>query len=339
MKIWIDLTNSPHINFFKPFIIEWEKKGNTILITCRDLANTIDLIKQNGWPCNEIGGHAGKNPVKKVFSFLIRTVKLMRFIKREKPDIAISHSSFHSPLIARLSGIPSVYLNDNEHAKGNYIAFRFASLIFLPEFLSDVAKKLKWDKNKNIRFYPGIKEGIYLSKENFCKPEKSNKDVHLFFRPEPWTAQYYKGGDFFLDDLLLECKATYRITILPRGKAQAEHYKAEGFQGIDVSEKAIGLEEIYRQCDLFIGAGGTMTRELALLGIPTISIYQDELLEVDKYLIQNNFMHHETKPTLTLLEQILAGKTVQNNSSLRKKGDDAFLLISNSIYNYGEKKN
>jgi predicted glycosyltransferase len=339
MKIWIDLTNSPHINFFKPLIKEWERDGNTILITCRDLANTIDLIQQNGWQYNEIGSHAGKNYFKKIISFLIRTYKLINFIKNQKPDIAISHSSFHSPLVAKLLGIPSIYLNDNEHAKGNYMAFKFASLIYLPEFLAGLASELEWDKKKNIRYYPGIKEGIYLSKEYFKKSEKKHNDIHLFFRPEPWTAQYYKGGDFFLDDLLQECKAEYKITILPRGKAQAEHYKTEEFRGIIVSEKAIDLEEIYRECDLFIGAGGTMTRELAFLGIPTISIYQDELLEVDKYLIQNNFMYHETKPKLILLKQILANKTVHNNSPLREKGDDAFLLISNSIYNYGETKN
>ena len=46
-------------------------------------------------------------------------------------------------------------------------------------------------------------------------------------------------------------------------------------------------------CDLFIGAGGTMTREAAVLGIPTISVYQDTLLDVDNYLIQKGHMIHK----------------------------------------------
>ena len=36
-----------------------------------------------------------------------------------------------------------------------------------------------------------------------------------------------------------------------------------------------------------------MTRELAILGIPTISVYQDDLLEVDKFLLEENLMMHE----------------------------------------------
>ena len=36
-----------------------------------------------------------------------------------------------------------------------------------------------------------------------------------------------------------------------------------------------------------------MTREAAVLGIPTISIYQDALLDVDAYLIDKGFMVHQ----------------------------------------------
>ncbi len=81
MKIWIDITNSPHINFFKPFIKKWNDEGNEIIITTRDLANTIDLIKQNNWNYYEIGGHAGKNKVKKLLYFPRRVLLLRKFLK------------------------------------------------------------------------------------------------------------------------------------------------------------------------------------------------------------------------------------------------------------------
>jgi predicted glycosyltransferase len=43
MKIWFDLTNSPHINLFADMIREL-KKEHEVIITCRPLANTIDLL-------------------------------------------------------------------------------------------------------------------------------------------------------------------------------------------------------------------------------------------------------------------------------------------------------
>ena len=81
MKIWIDLTNSPHINFFKPFIRFWESDGIEIIITARDLGNTIGLIKQNGWDYKEVGGHAGKNSIKKILYYPYRIIyKIVPFL-------------------------------------------------------------------------------------------------------------------------------------------------------------------------------------------------------------------------------------------------------------------
>ena len=85
-------------------------------------------------------------------------------------------------------------------------------------------------------------------------------------------------------------------------------------------------------CDLFIGAGGTMTREAALLGIPTISIYQDELLDVDKYLIEKGCMIHkkdlDTGFILDFMEQI--SKRSPDNELLQK-GKEAYQLIKSTV--------
>ncbi len=45
--------------------------------------------------------------------------------------------------------------------------------------------------------------------------------------------------------------------------------------------------QIAKDCTLFIGAGGSMTRERAILGIPYNFCLPDELLEVDKFLLEN----------------------------------------------------
>lgn len=333
MKIWIDLTNSPHINFFKPFIKELQSEGHEIIITCRDLANTIDLIKQNNYDFTEIGGHGGKNTIKKIVYFLKRVWLLWNFLRNSKPDLAISHSGFNSPLASFLLRIPSIYINDNEHAKANYLAFKFATVILLPEFLSNKAIALNWHKKYNIKFYPGIKEGVYLSKEDFSSIKISNKKrPTIFIRPEPWTAQYYKAGNFFFDDLLNELSESYVIKILPRGKDQGQHYKTSSFNNIYVIDKPLLLKDIINDCDLFIGAGGTMTREIAYTGIPTISIYQDALLEVDKYLIANNFMYHYTNLKKSDVIQIINTKKNSHNNILKNKGIEAYQFIRKTIF-------
>lgn len=334
MKIWIDLTNSPHINFFKKLINDWIKEGHEVIITSRDLSNTIELIKLNNWKYHNIGGHAGKNLIKKILYFPKRVMLLMKLLNTLKPDIAISHSSFYSPVTSKLLGIPSIYINDNEHASGNYLAFLFASEVYLPECLKIKAVKLKWNRLVKIVYYPGIKESIYLSQEfNDFIPSSKNKNK-LYVRPEPWTAQYYDGDLFFFDKLLNECKNDFEIHLLPRGDKQAEYYMSEKFKNVVVHRKPLSLKEIVSDCKLFIGAGGTMTREVAFLGIPTISIYQSDLLEVDKFLIQNQFMLHNIKPTKDIIVNYLSSFNPANSHKLHKFGIIAYKIIKDSIYRY-----
>jgi predicted glycosyltransferase len=124
----------------------------------------------------------------------------------------------------------------------------------------------------------------------------------VYIRPEPWTAQYYKGSRNFLDNLLLGIKDHVDVVLLPRGKEQGVHYQDPVFAGVRVVTTALDIADIAPDCDLFIGAGGTMTREMAVLGIPTISVYQDELLDVDRYLLDVKAFIH--RPELTAAEAL-----------------------------------
>ena len=92
------------------------------------------------------------------------------------------------------------------------------------------------------------------------------------------------------------------------------------------------LKEKQLDC-LFIGAGGTMTRELAVLGIPTISVYRSDILQVDSYLIKLGQMVH--KPDLTpefALEYMRAeGSRSKPRQELLDKGKQAYGLIKETI--------
>ncbi len=335
MKIWIDLTNSPHINFFSNIIEDIQSRGHEVIITCRDLANTIELIQLKGWEYKEIGRHAGARTLNKLSYFPKRVLQLYLFLRKNKPDVAVSHSSFYSPITSWLLKIPSIYINDNEHAKGNYISFLFASKVLLPEFLENVSKQKKWKNLSKIFFYPGTKEAVYLSKGNFGSGKNITKEKikNIYIRPEPWTAQYYKGRKFFMDGLIIELSKYFNVFILPRGKEQQEHYEQKFFSTINVIGEAISLENIIDNCDLFIGAGGTMTREVAILGIPTISIYQDQLLEVDKFLIKNNYMFHEQNLTLEKVIDIVEKWKRHESNDLMQKGKEAHKMLINTILN------
>ena len=334
MKIWIDLTNSPHVNFFDHMIRELQK-NHEVLLTCRPLANTIELLDLSGFFYHVIGKHYGQSSLKKALGFIIRISQLYKFLRKIDIDVAISHSSFYSPVVSKLLGIRCIYLNDNEHAQGNKISFIFANKVMVPEFLG-IEKVIKQGaKKEKIIRYPGVKEGVYLWSYNPVPGNNGGnpkRNKRIFIRPEPWTAQYYKGKRNVIDELLNSLKDKYKIILLPRGKVQEEHYRQKKFCDIIIPEKSVSLNEIMSNCNLFIGAGGTMTREAAVLGIPTISIYQDELLDVDNYLIKKGCMiHNKDLDAADVVEYLEKTEKRPPDNELLEKGKSAYDLIKHTI--------
>jgi uncharacterized protein len=337
VKIWFDLSNSPHINLFARMIRDLEAEGHEVIITCRPLANTIDLLDLHGLRYKVVGVHYGGNFKMKLLGFPVRVWQLWRYLKGKRIDVAVSQSSFHSPVVARLLGVRSIYMNDNEHAMGNIPAFVCASRIMVPEFLSDDKLRKQWASAHKVVHYPGVKEGIYLWEldEQLSRRRRTGalkERPTVYIRPEPWTAQYYKGSRNFLDDLILGIKDKTRVIVLPRGKAQGVHYREQPFAGVEVVDTALDIAQIAPDCDLFVGAGGTMTREMAVLGIPTISVYQDELLDVDRYLLQvDAFVHAPTLTAAELLSILQGAARKPANRLLLEKGRQAYALIKESI--------
>jgi len=335
MKIWIDFINTPQVSFFVPLIMELQEAGHEFVLTCRDSSNTVQLLKQKNLKFQIIGNSVKKSFGLKLLVFPLRVRSLIQFLKSQKIDIAIGQSSFYLPAVAKFLGIPSIYTNDNEHALGNIPSFFFASKIFLPENIA-ISKALKQGaKIEKIIQYPGIKEGIYLWQKgiDIQKSRNGRKPSKIYIRPEPQTAQYYSGKINFLDNLLLELTNHYDFTILVRDKNKFNHYTQDKFSNINVPSNTLDFNSIASDCLLFIGAGGSMTREMAIMGIPTISVYQGELLDVDTFLIDQNLMSHKPNLTAEKLKDFLQeSRSMTLNDSLIKKGKKAYNLIKETLF-------
>jgi predicted glycosyltransferase len=336
MKIWIDFINTPQVSFFEGIVNRLIREGHDVILTCRDSSNTVDLLELTGWNYNIINGYSGKNTFLKYLMFPLRLARLFLFIKRKHVDVSICQSSFYLPLVSWLLGIPSIYTNDNEHARGNLIGFLFAKRVFLPEPLRPFLSRKRLPVKRKFQFYPGVKEGIYLSGKEENLPAAKSSGTSVFFRPEPMTAQYYNGPLFQHDELLVSLAQQVSVTIIPRGVGQLEHYKDIKFRQCTVLEKAIDFKTIVRECDVFIGGGGSMTRELAVLGKKVISTYAGELLAVDRYLIELGLMQHILQPDvqsiLRIVDKSYDDSIMKASKMLLDKGILANKLLYSSVF-------
>ena len=127
MRIWIDISNTPHVNVLMPIIRHLEQNGHELIITARDFSETLPLLKQNGIEPMVIGDHKGKNRLKKVFGLMTRISSLL--FKVPKFDLAFSLGGNVTSTVAWLRRKKSIVFSDND------ISFKFFSFALGDYFL------------------------------------------------------------------------------------------------------------------------------------------------------------------------------------------------------------
>lgn len=303
MKIWIDLTNSPHVLFFKPIIDSLRIKGHDVFLTSRDFSHTLDLLNSYNLKNTKVGSHWGRSSLLKGLGFFSRCLNLIKLIRNKEIDVAVCHQSPYCMASALIMGIKKrVYIFDNDKAKlQNLISFKTSNKIISPKILS----------NKYYS-YSGIKESVYLhdfdaNKEALVKFNLTTKS-YILFRPEPWLAHYNSAKSVSLK-LITNLSKNETIVVIPRDKVQREKYLKLKNKNIIVTETTEDGPSLIKHARLVIGAGGTMNRESVVLKTPVISIYQDDLLEVDKWLINKGYMFYNANPSLDFIKKVINNKS------------------------------
>ena len=59
MRVWIDITNSPHVLFFRPLIRLLELDGHEVVVTAREYAQTLELLEVHRIPHHVVGPRHG----------------------------------------------------------------------------------------------------------------------------------------------------------------------------------------------------------------------------------------------------------------------------------------
>src|SRR5665647_1943973 len=115
MRVWIDLTNSPHVLVLRPVIEHLRARGDEVRVTARDFAQTVGLCERMGIEATVIGHHRGGRVADKAVGLAQRSGALVRWARRHGPfDLALGHGSNDVSVAAALLRIPSATMFDYE---------------------------------------------------------------------------------------------------------------------------------------------------------------------------------------------------------------------------------
>jgi predicted glycosyltransferase len=296
MRVWIDVSNSPQVLFFRPLIALLDARGHAVEVTTRDYAQTLELLVLHGIPHEVVGPrHGGARAWSKGRAMASRLRALRGFAKGRGFDIALSHASHELPLAARSLGIRSAYAFDYEFARVQHgLGCRAARRIVVPEAIPQDRLDRLGARPAKVRRYPGLKEEYYL---HGFEPAKNVLDelrldrnrVLVTVRTAPEVSLYHRHGNPLFTEVLrrLGSDPNVHAVVLPRTTEQGGDVRALALPSLVVPEHAVDAQSLVALSDLVVSAGGTMNREAVALGVPVYTTFAGRPGAVDESLIRD----------------------------------------------------
>lgn len=272
MKILFDITHPAHVYFFLNPIAILKQRGHQILLTSREKEFATTLLDQYNLAHTPLSRLQNKGALGLLRELVVRNLRLMRFVKKHKPDVMAGIGGIFIAQVGRLSGIPSCVFYDTENARlQNALTYPFATQVIVPACYE------AWVPQHHHQKYAGYHELSYLHPDYF-KPQRelalanglAEQGDTFFIRLVSWQANHDIGEQGWTLELTnkVVTKLAQRGKVLISSEAPLPHsLKDHQYQG-DISQ----IHHLLAHCRLFVGESATMASECAVLGVPAIYI-------------------------------------------------------------------
>jgi uncharacterized protein len=324
MRVWVDLTNSPHVLVLRPVVALLRARGAEVRVTARDFAQTVGLCERLGLGCEVIGRHRGGRLAAKGAGLVSRSAALARWARGRRFDLALGHGSNDVTVAAWALRVPRSTMFDYEWATVQHtVNCRLADAVVVPEAIPP-ERLDRYGARGKLGRYPGLKEEYYL--HDFEPDEAVLSELGLdprepiaVVRTPPAVSLYHRFEHDRFADVLERLRSDGQVVALPRTPEQrAELARAGGFV---VPERAIDAQSLVALADLVVSAGGTMNREAVALGTPVYTTFEGRLGAVDEQLIAEGRLRRLERP-----EQLVLRKRDRGEAPARIRRDPALLV-------------
>jgi uncharacterized protein len=308
LRIWFDVLTPKQVMFFKHAVDALKELDHELLCTGRNYTECVKLAKLRKFELKIVGKYGGSSKYDKLRASTSRIFDLAKKIDEFQPELCVS---FSSPEAARVTfglGIPHITFSDSPHAYAvQRLTIPFVNYLLCPWIIPYSAwKNFSISKNQIIRYH-ALDPVAWIRREtriidNGKLKEKYqlSKNKTLVIRPQESKASYLLGKESnvnnILESIVENFHNTTNILVLCRYQDQITQFNEKYGNKINVLESVVDGLELISVADVFVGGGGTMTAESALLGKPTISISPIKFY-VDDYLVKTGLIHKVATPT------------------------------------------
>jgi len=270
LRILVEIGHPADVHLFKNLIWELQKRGHEVKIVVLEKDINKQLLDLYGFNYTLIGKKS-KGIFNKLCSLFVNCYRFYNLSKKFNQDVSISIGSPYSSVGTKLIGGKSIAFNDTEHSVEQYMLYApFTDIICTPSaFNKNLGKK-------QIR-YDGYHSLAYLHPAHF-QPDPTVLsdlninigDVFFIIRFISWNASHDIGQKGFSMEtkkkLVSELSKFGRVMITSEGNLPKE------FEPYRISVALNKIHDLLYYSTLYIGEGGTMASEAAVLGTPSVFV-------------------------------------------------------------------
>jgi len=316
--------------FFPKIADRLEDRGHAVHMVSRRYREVSLLLKKTGLQIEEIGEHGGKDLGDKLVASADRIRGLVPVFREIDPDVAVS---FSSPELARASyglGVPHISINDSPHSIAvAKLTLPLSEKLLCPLMIPKTAWAGYGISEKKIIQYNALDPWVWLKdfEPGTAVLDEMGLDEDspiMTIRVPEAHAAYLLGRSSRFASIIEFMKnlksqmGDLQIVVVPRYHEQVETLIESAGDGMKICEEVVDGPSLIHYSDVFIGAGGTMSAEAALLGIPTYSSYPGEPYVIERYLQEKGLLVREmdynviAKAVLDIMENPAEARRIQS---------------------------
>jgi predicted glycosyltransferase len=328
VDVWLDTVTPKDSLLIYSLLPSLHEKGYKTIITAKRQTQTTDVLDLLNIPYTCVGKY-GETLKEKLAEEQKRTLQFIElFAKTGLPKVLWTHGDVSAIRTAFGLQIPIVYSNDTIHA------FHVAKLVcpLVDWLVAPLCFGKSWSKfgisKSKIVLYDGVEEAAWLiePKQGSKLPkELCDKERIVLFRNAEYKASYCKDVKVDAIRLVKELSKMATVVYLPRYEEEREQLK--NLDNVWIPPSTLLAFQLVPALDLMVGSGGSICRETALMGVPTINFHFWDV--IPRYLHKKGFPIQYSNNTERIVK--IARKTLRNTKKHKMNTERMLRKLENPV--------
>jgi uncharacterized protein len=288
MKVWYDAGTGKQFRFGTAIARRLRKEGHEVVFTTRKHPDTTGLAKVLGEKPIVVGKYNPTSLFSRLDESASRMLQFSKMFRDRPPELAVSHQSVELCRFAFGLCIPVLTTADTPHAEAvNRLTIPLSNIMLVSEAIPQNLYK-KYGARKIIRFV-GVDEVAWTKVPDRVESFDFKRPL-IAVRQTETKAAYGLGKEDFTQEAARRLCSFGTVIFLPR-------YSKPNCKNVIVMDHFVDTARLAGQADLVVSVGGTIAREAALQGTPSIVIRQFGKIQVNDYLSKKGFPLFTVEPS------------------------------------------